>query len=135
MNNLQSINQSSATKSKADSQASLDTAHSLGMGFESVLQDVRRSGNGQDIATATGKKMPPGAELQKYALGPRVKIITSSDPAPDEQSLIAFARAEGIDESLLKLIMGQKDAPAESAAPASDPADPLARSTCPWQSL
>lgn len=95
------------------------------MGFDSVLQDVRRSGNGQDIATATGKKMPPGAELQKYALGPRVKIITSSDPAPDEQSLIAFARAEGIDESLLKLIMGQKDAPAESAAPASDPADPF----------
>ena len=85
------------------------------MGFESVLRDVRRSGNGQDIATANGKKMPPGADLQKYALGPRVKIITSSDPAPDEQSLIAFARTEGIDEALLNLIMGKTNAPTKPA--------------------
>ena len=125
MNNFQPINQSSAAKHRTDGHPSLDTAHSVGAGFESVLRDVRRPGHGQDIATATGKKMPPGADLQKYALGPRVKIITSNDPAPDEQSLIAFARAEGIDESLLKLIMGQKDAPAESAAPAPDPAGPF----------
>ncbi|MCX7139905.1 MAG: flagellar hook-length control protein FliK [Proteobacteria bacterium] len=115
MNNLQPINQSPAAKSRSDSQPSLDTAHSVAMGFESVLRDVRRSGNGQEIATATGKKMPPGADLQKYALGPRVKIITSSDPAPDEQSLIAFARTEGIDEALLNLIMGKTNAPTKPA--------------------
>ena len=126
MNHFQPINQSSAVMRKADSQLFSASAPNPGAGFEAVLRDVRRPGNSQDIAAANGKKVPPGGDLHKYALGPRVKIITSSDPTPDEQSLIAFARAEGIDEALLELIMRKKAVPEESTgASAPDPAAPL----------
>ena len=126
INDLQSLNQSSGAERKADSQLFAPPAASSGARFGAVLRDVRRPGSGQDIAPAAGKNLPPGAELHQYALGPRVKIITSSDPAPDDQSLIAFARAEGIDGALLKLIMGKKAVPAASAdSSVPDPAGPV----------
>ena len=118
---FQTVNQSSSATRKTESKPSAEPAQNPGSGFEAVLRDVRQAEPGQDIAAASGKNMPPG-DLQKYALGPRVKIITSSSPPPDEQSLLAFARAEGIDEALLKLILGKKDAPSESkdsSAPAA----------------
>ena len=92
------------------------------MGFETVFRDVHRSATGQDIAAADGKKMPTG-DVQRYSLGPRVNIITSRNPPPDEQSLLAFAKAQGIDQAVLDLIMAKKDAPTGSAdSSASDPA-------------
>ena len=117
-------NQSSAVKRGSDNTSSAEAAQSPGAGFQSVLRDIRRSGSGQNIAAPAGKKLPTG-DLQKFALGPNVKIITPRTPPPDEQSLLAFARAEGIDGALLELIMGKKGAsPKSSDSSAPDPVSP-----------
>ncbi len=118
-------NQSSAVKRKSDDASSAEAAQSPGAGFESVLRDIRRSRIDQNIAAPSGKKLPTG-DLQKFALGPNVKIITPRTPPPDEQSLLDFARAEGIDGALLELIMGKKDASPKS--PDSSAPDPLSPS-------
>lgn len=122
INQFSHINQSSGVKHRADIRPPADAAQGPGMGFETVFRDVHRSATGQDIAAADGKKMPTG-DVQRYSLGPRVNIITSRNPPPDEQSLLAFAKAQGIDQAVLDLIMAKKDAPTGSAdSSASDPA-------------
>ncbi len=64
----------------------------------------------QDLAApaaATGKASPPPGGLASEVLGPSVQIITAAEPATSDESLLAFARAQGMDESSLALIFGQ----------------------------
>ena len=74
----------------------------------------------QDLAApaaGTGNASPPIEGLSSEVLGPRVQIITAAEPATSDESLLAFARAQGMDESSLALIFGQ----GAGAAPAATP--------------
>lgn len=54
---------------------------------------------------------PPVAGLAAEVLGPSVHIITPSEPAISDDSLMAFARSQGLDEDALAMIFGRRAAP------------------------
>lgn len=54
---------------------------------------------------------PPVAGLAAEVLGPSVHIITPSEPAISDDSLMAFARSQGLDEDALAMIFGRHAAP------------------------
>lgn len=64
-------------------------------------------------AAAQGKSSPV-AGLAAEVLGPSVHIITAAEPATSDESLRAFAKAQGMDEAALALIFGQ---PATASLP------------------
>ena len=70
---------------------------------------------------------PPVAGLAAEVLGPSVHIITPSEPAISDDSLMAFARSQGLDEDALAMIFGRRGAP-DLQVPAGAPGaiDPLA---------
>ncbi len=88
-------------------------------GFENAFGDMFSAmvdGSGrQDLAAAAeanGKSSPVG--LASEVLGPAVHIITTTAPVTSDDSLKAFARAQGMDENALSLIFGNQ-APANDA--------------------
>ena len=110
-------------------------------GFTSALVDARRAKSRQNIAAVSGKKVAShhgGArviarkdDLQNFKLGPRVRIIAPDAPPPDDKSLMDFARSQGIDENVIKLIMAKSDADSAGQQPNLDenglPTDPTAQ--------
>jgi len=87
--------------------------------FSGMLNSVQAGTEGQDLAAQAGKTSPPAEGLASQILGPSVHIITSEAPTLSDDSLYAFARSQGMDESALALIF-QRGAtpPAADAAPA-----------------
>lgn len=60
-----------------------------------------------------------GDFLKAVHLGPRLNVITAESAAPDAQSLEAFARSQGLDETAVQWLMGT--APGLAAAPPNFP--------------
>lgn len=86
-------------------------ANAFGDMFSAMAAGAAR----QDLAAAAdgkGKASPVG--LASEVLGPAVHIITTAAPVTSDDSLKAFARAQGMDENALALIFGNQP-------PASDP--------------
>jgi flagellar hook-length control protein FliK len=88
--------------------------------FAGMFGDLMALQGGQNFAAsiaAEGKALPATSGLASEILGPSVHIITSTAPATSDDSLLAFARAQGMDETSLALIFG-KHALAEAEAQA-----------------
>ena len=85
--------------------------------FGDLFANILAGAEGQELAAPTGKASPPAEGLASQILGPSVHIITSETPVMSDDSLYAFARSQGMDESALALIF-QREAPplAELAA-------------------
>lgn len=69
---------------------------------------------GQDLAATAalpGQSPPPVVGLASEVLGPSVHIITATEPAISDDSLMAFARSQGLDEDALAMIFGRRGAP------------------------
>ena len=79
--------------------------------FASFMPDV----TGQKLADPDGKASPPAAGLAAEALSPTVNIITTVKPAMSDDSLMAFAKAQGLDEAAMAMIF-QNKAPAKDQA-------------------
>lgn len=66
-----------------------------------------------------------GDLLKAVHLGPHLNVITAETSAPDEQSLEAFARSQGLDENAVQWLMGNTPAlthaPREVLTPVSAP--------------
>ncbi|MFM8466617.1 MAG: flagellar hook-length control protein FliK [Oxalobacteraceae bacterium] len=93
--------------------------------FSGMLNSLQAGSEGQDLAAQTGKTSPPTEGLASQILGPSVHIITSEAPTLSDDSLYAFARSQGMDESALALIF-QRSAnplPADAALNQPLPAD------------
>lgn len=90
--------------------------------FASLFGVMMEAGLRQDFAApaAADGKSSPVAGLAAEVLGPTVHIITTAEPATSDESLLAFARAQGMDEQSLALIFGQPGTPA-AAGPALPP--------------
>ncbi|MFN5234602.1 MAG: flagellar hook-length control protein FliK [Burkholderiaceae bacterium] len=83
---------------------------------------------GQNLAAPAvdpGQSATPATGLASEILGPSVHIITSTEPAISDDSLMAFARSQGLDEDALAMIFGRRGAPElqtlGSAMPTMDP--------------
>lgn len=57
--------------------------------------------------------------LMAVHLGPHLNVITAQAPAPDEQSLEAFARSQGLDETAVQWLLGSSQAPQVNPAVAA----------------
>lgn len=86
--------------------------------FSGMLNSVQAGTEGQDLAAQTGKTSPPAEGLASQILGPSVHIITSEAPTLSDDSLYAFARSQGMDESALALIFQRGATPPTADAPA-----------------
>jgi flagellar hook-length control protein FliK len=87
-----------------------------GKEFAGLMRDLLNKSGRQELA-ATGEegnetKEMPGLEgggssgLQTLSLGDQFAVITTASPIPDENSLAAFARAQGLGESAVKALFG-----------------------------
>ncbi len=93
--------------------------------FGGMFASLQGGMEGQDLAAQTGKTSPPVEGLASQILGPSVHIITSETPTLSDDSLLAFARSQGMDESALALIF-QRDAAHLPTEPGSADASVLA---------
>lgn len=87
--------------------------------FAGLFGALMDGGPGQVLAApaaADGKTSPTAQGLASEVLGPSVHIITTTEPATSDESLMAFARSQGMDEEALAMIFGRKaaDAAADS---------------------
>ena len=87
--------------------------------FGSLFGALMEAAPGQGLAApavADGKTSPALSGLAAEVLGPSVHIITTTEPATSDESLMAFARAQGMDEESLAMIFGRKAADAAAQA-------------------
>ena len=87
-----------------------------GKEFAGLMRDLLNKSGRQELAASgeEGKetKDMPGSEgdgssgLQTLSLGDQFAVITTASPIPDENSLAAFARAQGLGESAVKALFG-----------------------------
>ncbi len=87
--------------------------------FAALFGEMMEAGLRPDLAApaAAPGKSSPVVGLAAEVLGPSVHIITTAEPATSDESLRAFARAQGMDEEALAMIFGQ---PANAATLAMD---------------
>lgn len=93
--------------------------------FGDMFSAMANAAGRQDLAAtavADGKASPAG--LASEVLGPAVHIITTAATVTSDDSLLAFARSQGMDENALSMIFGNP--------PAGDP-DAAAGATAGWQ--
>jgi len=94
--------------------ASADASGEFGALFGAMMEAVP----GQNLAApaaADGQTSPITSGLASEVLGPSVHIITTSEPVTSDESLMAFARSQGMDEEALGMIFGRKAMPDGSA--------------------
>ena len=107
VNNFSVFNQQSISDKQGITAPRAEPKIAPGKDFSQVIRGVSSSARGRDIAAWGGKKLPSPV-LHSYTLGSRVKIITAATHSAGEAGLLEFARAQGIDEDMLKLIMANK---------------------------
>jgi flagellar hook-length control protein FliK len=81
--------------------------------FSNLFGAMMEGMPGQNLAAPavdTGLTTTPAAGLASEVLGPTVHIITSTEPAISDDSLMAFARSQGLDEDALAMIFGRHGA-------------------------
>lgn len=90
--------------------------------FAALFGVMMDAGLRQELATpaAADGKSSPVAGLAAEVLSPTVHIITTAEPVTSDESLLAFARAQGMDEQSLALIFGPT-AGTTAAAPGASP--------------
>ena len=101
--------------------------------FAGLFASLVAGNAGQVLADDAGKASPPANMLAAQALSPSVNIITTSTPALNDDSLLAFAKSQGMNEEAMALIFkgkaeqanadladAQKATPAATGKPALD---------------
>ena len=88
-----------------------------GVEFNALVSDYLQGHQRQELATLGSAD----AVLQVQPLGPEIDLITTGAPLPDLGSLAAFARAQGLDESAVKLLFGNIPVEPNASVPFSVP--------------
>ncbi len=81
-----------------------------GADFANLFKHLMDPAGRQDLAAAT----EPG--LQSLALSPNLDLITSDGPLPDNASLLAFARGQGLDDATLGALFAPAGASLQAEA-------------------
>lgn len=91
-----------------------------GADFANLLSHLMDPAGRQDLAAAGA----PG--LQSLSLSPNIEVITADEPLPDSQSLLAFARSQGLDDAMIHTLFLPGGAAAPAAAAPAAAGSPLA---------
>ena len=83
----------------------------IGADFALMFANMMSGTNRQELAAGEGSTSPPPIDLAAQALSDSVKIITTTTPAMSDASLMAFAKAQGLDESAMAMIFQEKNNP------------------------
>ena len=100
--------------------------------FSNLFGAMMEGMPGQNLAAPaveTGQSTSPAAGLASEILGPTVHIITSTEPVISDDSLMAFARSQGLDEDALAMIFGRHAAPELQTLTAKSPELPALTAT------
>ena len=73
--------------------------------FAGLMRDLLPTHERQDVAAAATSDP---SSLKSENLGGQLEVITASSDQPDAGSLSAFARAQGLDESAVMALFGEK---------------------------
>ena len=79
----------------APAPAAADGQGVSGADFAQLLSQMMASAQRQGLAAGTS------ASLQAVALSPNIEVITADAPLPDNDSLLAFARSQGLDDGMI----------------------------------
>lgn len=79
-------------------------APGLGERFEAVLERQGSSLEEETPGAMPGNVLPQDPRIRTVVLGPRIKIKTVADAAPDTDALLAFARMQGMSDAAIALI-------------------------------
>jgi flagellar hook-length control protein FliK len=71
--------------------------------FAGLMRGLLPTHERQDVAASASAS----GDLQSEALGADIQVITATSTQPDADSLAAFARAQGLDESAVKALFGE----------------------------
>ena len=96
------------------SEASGDTTAGVVRG-----QEMAEFGQGMPMLFNIHTPVTGNWSLKAVTLGPTLNVITPEKAAPDDQSLEAFARSQGLDETAVQWLMGGKTTPAARSEIAS----------------
>ncbi len=82
--------------------------------FALLFASMMAGAQGQNLAAMEGAASPAASELQAQPLGSKLNIITTTTPVMSDESLLAFAKSQGLDEKALSLIFQTKPTQIES---------------------
>ena len=100
-------NQPSAAGKRSGEQAM------LGQEFANLMRSLLPESERQDLATAAAVATTSGLKTQH--LGTQFDLITSTSPQPDEDSLAAFAKSQGLADSAVQALFGNLQPLSEKA--------------------
>ena len=89
----------------------------MGGDFALLFANMMAGAQGQKLAASANAASPAANELQAQPLGSKLNIITTIKPVMSDESLLAFAKSQGLDEKALNLIFQAKPAEAASDTP------------------
>jgi flagellar hook-length control protein FliK len=90
--------------------------------FAGLMRDLLPTHERQRVAAETA---PDPSALKSETLGEELEVITASSDQADTDSLTAFARAQGLDESAVIALFGEKPTPGIPSTPSLDGAAAL----------
>lgn len=79
-----------------------------------LFANMMAGAQGQKLAATDDSASPAASELQAQPLGSKLNIITTTKPVMSDESLLAFAKSQGLDEKALSLIFQAKPTGAAS---------------------
>ncbi len=91
-----------------------DKPPEMGGDFALLFANMMAGAQGQKVAASDDAASPAASELQAQPLGSKLNIITTTKPVMSDESLLAFAKSQGLDEKALSLIFQAK--PTEAAS-------------------
>ncbi len=94
-----------------------DKPPEMGGDFALLFANMMAGAQGQKLAASADAASPAANELQAQPLGSKLNIITTTKPVMSDESLLAFAKSQGLDEKALSLIFQAKPTGAASDMP------------------
>ena len=94
-----------------------DKPPEMGGDFALLFANMMAGAQGQKLAASADAASPAASELQAQPLGSKLNIITTTKPVMSDESLLAFAKSQGLDEKALSLIFQAKSSEAASDTP------------------
>ena len=91
-----------------------DKPPEMGGDFALLFANMMAGAQGQKLAASADAASPAANELQAQPLGSKLNIITTTKPVMSDESLLAFAKSQGLDEKALSLIFQAKPTEAPS---------------------
>lgn len=101
-------------------------APASGLSFGGIFNQLQPEAGRQDFAASGLGATWPLPSLVSQPLGEAMAVITPDSPVPAQDSLLAFARSQGLDEAAIAALWQQPGSATATSTPQTTPAAPSA---------